>query len=207
MGHKQNQYEIEENILSSRSDAFIQHLVQHGLIGKNVLKKDSLDRVTQHKKKSIYHNTLLLLQNYRNIIWLMECFPEQIAEDIGRPLKSVEQILQYIDDELDFENRRLEIHLKNMQKTKLMLDQINEALSILKKKPRDGERLYALIYETYINPECLLLEEILNKLYISSRSYYRLRQQAIHIISLRLWSAPSQEIDGWLDMLALLEIH
>ena len=147
-----------------------------------------------------------MLQNYRNIIWLLECFPEQIAENLGRPLRNVEQILQFVGDELDFENRRLEIHLKNMQKTKLLLDQINEALSILKKKPRDGERLYALIYETYINPECLLLEEILNKLYISSMSYYRLRQQAIHIISLRLWSAPSQEIDGWLDMLALLEI-
>ena len=206
MEHKQNRYEIEENLLSSRSDAFIQHLLQHGLIGKNELTKDTLSRAMQHKKRNVYHNTLLLLQNYRNIIWLMECFPEQIAEDLGQPLRNMEQLLQFVGDELDFENRRLEIHLKNMQKTKLLLDQINEALSILKKKPRDGERLYALIYETYINPECLLLEEILNKLYISSRSYYRLRQQAIHIISLRLWSSPSQEIGEWLDMLGLLEI-
>ena len=46
MEHKQNQYEIEENLLSSRSDAFIQHLVQHGLIGKNELTKDTLNRAT-----------------------------------------------------------------------------------------------------------------------------------------------------------------
>ena len=47
--------------------------------------------------------------------------------------------------------------------------------------------------------------DLLYRLDISSRHYYRLRQQAITILSIRLWSAPAGEIDSWLEVLTLLE--
>ena len=75
------------------------------------------------------------------------------------------------------------------------MDRFNEALTFLRKKPGDGERLYRVVYETYVNPANLEREEIFRKLLLSSRVYYRLRQQAINIISIRLWSVPTQELD------------
>ncbi len=39
------------------------------------------------------------------------------------------------------------------RKSRLLLDRVNEALTVLKKKPENGERLYQLIYLTYIAPE------------------------------------------------------
>lgn len=48
-------------------------------------------------------------------------------------------------------------------------------------------------------------KEILFRLDISQRHYYRLREQAISILSIRLWSAPNEDVDMWLDMLALFE--
>ena len=72
-------------------------------------------------------------------------------------------------------------------------------------KPDDGERLYELIYLTYIGPEVLNHNDLLYRLNVSSRHYYRLREQAISILSIRLWSAPNKEIDFWLDILSAIE--
>lgn len=85
------------------------------------------------------------------------------------------------------------------------MERVNEALTVLKKKPENGERLYKLIYLTYIAPERLSHNELLYRLDMSSRHYYRLRQQAITILSIRLWAAPDTEVDVWLDMLTLIE--
>ena len=71
-----------------------------------------------------------------------------------------------------------------------------------------AERRYALhiIYLTYIAPERLMVVEICSKLHISDRQYYRLRQQALNIISIRLWSAPAAELDSWIEVMSLLEV-
>lgn len=80
-----------------------------------------------------------------------------------------------------------------------------DALTVLKRKPDNGPKMYELIYQTYLAPEKLSHADLLYRLDISSRHYYRLRQQAITILSIRLWSAPSNEVDSWLEILTLLE--
>ena len=40
---------------------------------------------------------------------------------------------------------------------------------------------------------------------ITYRHYYRLRREAITIMSIRLWSAPSGETASWLEVLTILE--
>lgn len=102
-------------------------------------------------------------------------------------------------------NRKVENRLASIRKTRLVLDRINDALSVLKKKPDDGERLYDLIYLTYIAPESLNHNEMLFRLNLSSRHYYRLREQAISVLSIRLWSAPNKDVDFWMDLLYALE--
>ena len=76
---------------------------------------------------------------------------------------------------------------------------------MLKRKPDNGQKMYELIYQTYLVPEKLSHSDLLYRLDISSRHYYRLRQQAITILSIRLWSAPSNELESWIDILSLLE--
>ena len=111
-----------------------------------------------------------------------------------------------LDMELSMQNRKLENRLQSIQKSRLLLDRINEALTVLKKKPGDGEFLYKIIYETYITPEPATHLELLYRLAVSSRHYYRLRTQAFSILSLRLWAAPEEELDAWLEVLTLLEM-
>lgn len=90
------------------------------------------------------------------------------------------------------------------QLSRMILYMVNEALSILKKKPNGGERLYDLIYFTYIAPETLSHNEVLYRLNLSSRHYYRLREQAIYILSIRLWSAPNKDIEFWLELISTM---
>lgn len=99
----------------------------------------------------------------------------------------------------------MESRIESIKKSRLLLDRVNEALTVLKRKPEHGEKMYEVIYMTYLAPEKLSHNELLYRLNISSRHYYRLRTQAIGIISLRLWSVPSTEMDSWFEVLTLLE--
>ena len=70
--------------------------------------------------------------------------------------------------------------------------------------PDNGPLLYDLIFLTYISEEKLHQTDVLYRLNISRRHYYRLKEQAINIISLRLWSVPSTNSDLWLDLVSML---
>jgi len=45
--------------------------------------------------------------------------------------------------------------------------------------------------------------QLIYRLNMSSRHYYRLRTQAINVLSLRLWVVLSKELDSWLEVLSL----
>ena len=186
-------------------DVVLEMLTKRGLIGDKRIASDKARDAQQQKNKMAYHNTQLLLKHYRTIAWMLECFPDTIAEELDQPFEGIDKIIEHIDFERAYGNRKLENRLESVQKTRLMLDRVNEALTVLKKKPKDGEQLYQLIYLTYITKEKLTLVEILFRLAVSSRQYYRLRQDAINILSLRLWSAMTKEGDFWIEMLSLLE--
>ncbi len=180
-----------------------QDKVLHWLTGRGA--DSNLTALQQKRQQTSYHNTELLLKNYRNIAWMVECFPETVAEELEQPFDNVDKLIDRLDVEMTLENRKVENRMESIQKTRLLLDRVNDALTVLKKKPEDGERLYELVYLTYIASETLNHNELLYRLNLSSRHYYRLREQAITILSLRLWATPRKEMDLWLEMIATLE--
>ncbi len=200
----ENRLEKQEK-MRVQSDAMIGLLTDRGILPDTGIDNEKVREARKEKQKNTYHNTMMLLQHYRTIVWLFECFPENVARELEKPFEGVDTLLEQVDMEVSWGNRKLESRLEGIQKSRLLLDRVNEALTVLKKKPENGERLYKLIYLTYIAPERLSHNELLYRLDMSSRYYYRLRQQAITILSIRLWAAPDTEVDVWLDMLALIE--
>ena len=198
-------YEQQEAQIAEKSQAFINLLTQRGILANPKVTDEKIRAARWKKDRDSYHNTLLLLQNYRTLVWVMECFPETVAEELDRPFSDVDELLEQMDLQLAMGTRKLENQLEGAKKSRLLLDRVNEALTVLKHKPGNGKKLYRLIYLTYIAPEQLSHTELLYRLDMSSRHYYRLRQQAITILSIRLWSVPSAEVDLWLDMLSFLE--
>ena len=161
-------------------------------------------QVEEKKRKEAYHNTLLLLSNYRNILWQTDSELDTIAAELNLPLQKLDAVLSRIDAEIGMENRRLELRLERLAKTRQLLDRINDSLTSLKRKPDNGPLLYELIYLTYIGEEKLILNDILFRLNISRRHYYRLKEQAVNAISLRLWSAPTTDLEIWLGLVSML---
>lgn len=190
---------------TSQQEMILQLFTKHGLmVDKNI--KDKKVREAQMKKQqTMFHNTELLLKHYKNIAWMIECFPETVAEELEQPFEGIDEMIDRLDIAMAIGNRKVENRMESIKKTRLALDRVNEALTVLKKMPKDGERLYDILYLTYICSENLTHNELLYRLNLSSRHYYRLREEAIGILSLRIWSAPSKELELWLDMLALLE--
>lgn len=204
---QQPTYEQQEDLLLEQSEAFLGLLQRRGLLADDQIDGEARQRADMDKKRKVYHNTRLMLQNYRGVCWALECFPAHIAEELDRPMEDLDALLCMLDVEMNFGNRKLEGRLQSVKKSRLLLDRVNEALTVLKKRPPNGELLYRVIYETYIVSESLSHAEILYRLNISSRHYYRLRKQAFNVLSMRLWAAPTEELDAWLEVLTLLEIQ
>lgn len=189
----------------SSADAVIQFLTHRGILGDTRIDDERARAIKQQKTKNAYHNTLLLLKHYRTIAWLLECFPDTIAQELDQPFDRLDELIDRLDMEMAIGNKKLENRLAGIEKSRMILDRVNEALTILKKKPEDGQKLYELIYLTFIAPETLNHSELLYRQNLSSRHYYRCREQAINILSLRLWSSPAKEVDFWLELLAVLD--
>ncbi|MBR1865101.1 MAG: hypothetical protein IJ801_01190 [Lachnospiraceae bacterium] len=83
-------------------------------------------------RKNAYHNTLLFLQNYRTIAWMLECFPEDIAAELDDPFEGVDQIIEKMEMEMSWGNKKLESRLQSIEKTRILMDRLNEALTVLK---------------------------------------------------------------------------
>lgn len=189
----------------AQTEAVIGLLTNRGILPDATIDNEKIREARKEKQKNTYHNTMMLLQHYRTVVWLLECFPENVASELEKPFEGLDTLLEQVDLEMSWGNRKLESRMEGIRKSRLLLDRVNEALTVLKKKPEDGERLYQLIYLTYIAPEKLTHKELLYRLDMSSRHYYRLRQQAITILSIRLWAAPDSDVDVWLEMVALIE--
>ena len=191
--------------LSDKSAAFLDMLTDRGFVEDKSIKDEKIRKSEKEKKRKMFHNTSLMLQHYRNIAWMLECFPENIAEELDKPLRDLDALISAVNDEIGFDNRRMENRMKSVNKSRMLLDRVNEALTVLKQKPVDGQLMYDIIYNTYIIPEKLTHMQLIYRINISTRHYYRLRNQAINVLSLRLWAAPAGELDSWIDILSILE--
>ena len=188
-----------------RISAFIEILTKSGLIGNKEISEEKIREAKRKKQEKMYHNTHKLLQNYRTLAWLLESFPEVIAEEIEQRFETIDELIERLDFDMAYGNRKLEERMESIKKTRFIVDKINEAVSLIRKSPDDGERLYNVLYLTYIAPEKLSHFDLLYRLDVSTRHYYRLREKAVNKVSQRLWSAPDKETYYWIEILMVLQ--
>lgn len=205
MEQKKTSKHTPDGVSNLSTEAVIRYLKQRGFLEDPNIGNETLRNLKKQRITNAYHNTMLLLKHYRTLSWMLECFPDTVAEELDKPYETLDQLIDRLDMEMAMGDRKLENRLAGIEKTRLILDRVNEALTVLQKKPEDGQRLYELIYLTYIAPEKLNHQELLYRLNLSSRHYYRCRDQAVHILSLRLWSSSSKMLDIWLEIADLLQ--
>ena len=180
--------ELPQNEFSPQTEQLISLLERRGIVEDHSIVNEKARQAEQALRRNMYHNTQMMLKHYRDIVWALECFPEQVAEELDRPLKDLDALLSMVDTQLAMGNTRLEHRMLSIKQSRLLLDRINDALTVLRQKPGNGEMMYNIIFQTFVTPDKLTHQEILYRLDISDRHYYRLRQQAVNILSIRLWT-------------------
>ena len=101
-------YEQQEDRILAQSDAFISLLTKRGILGDHQIDNEKVRKAQKENNRKSYHNTLLLLQHYRNIAWLLECLPVSIAEELDEPFEGVDKLIDQMDLEMALGNRKME---------------------------------------------------------------------------------------------------
>ena len=200
-----SEHEALEQALKDKNPKLQDYLATTGVIGDETIKDPEVRKTQQKKRKHLYHNTQVLMENYQTMLWVIENFPAAVAEELSEPMAETDRLLERIDLEFAMENHRLENRIRTIAKSRCLIDRVNVALTMLRSKPGDGEDMYQVIYQTYIKPEFTDIWDLFAKLALSRRRYYHLRGNAFGLMSLVLWSGPSAEITRWLEIVEMLE--
>jgi hypothetical protein len=143
-----NREEQHESVISDKSEAFLKMLTERGILEDPQIDEEKARQAVKTKKRRMYHNTELMLKHYRNINWALECFPADVAEELDRPMNDLDALLSLISAEIAMDNTKLTGRLMSVQKSRLLLDRLNEALTVLRQKPGNGELMYKSLFLT-----------------------------------------------------------
>ena len=165
--------------------------------------KNSLGDVKQDPR---YHDTKLLLQKYRVVMWGLEV-------EVARARKSFQAeygmtVEEYLDSiyvaGVDLPGSKLANRAVEIDQNRQMLDVIDRALELLHEKHPLGEEYYLVLYYTYIQPQRMTVDQVVSVLTpkirdISRRTYFRKRDQAVAVLGGILWGYSDPETRRLLD--------
>ena len=195
----------EEMKLSGNERRFLDFLKKSGYLSDPEVENPEVRAKKKADNRRIYHNTQLMLQHYRDLVWVMETIPNELKSELDIPLADLDALISRLDIELSLNNRRFESRLDALIKNRALVDRLNEAINLLKTKPDEGELMYQIIYYTFIGEKMNSVYDILNKIGIAKTRYYKLRKKAITMISVKLWTVPDIKLELWLELLSYFE--
>lgn len=126
--------------LTPHAEQFLSLLERKGIVPDQEITNEKARSADKALRKNMYHNTRQMLQHYRDIAWALECFPARVAEELDRPLHNLDALLTAVDAQLAMQNNRLEHRLECVKKSRLLMDRINEAITVLRQKPKTGRK-------------------------------------------------------------------
>lgn len=57
-------------------------LERRGLIEDSSIRNEKARVAEKELRRNMYHNTQVMLKNYRDIVWALECFPGETAQEL-----------------------------------------------------------------------------------------------------------------------------
>lgn len=161
-----------------------------------------------------YHDTWKLLKRYRDVVWSLELSVQQLKVKFRVEYgSSIDEFLESIYAAgADLSGTQIEDHAKCIERSNKMITLVNNAIELLRKRHKNGETYYWILYYTYLVPQQLRnVDEIIAQLRpyvrdISYRTYYRRRKEAVEALSSVLWGYTSQDSINVLEQFFPLEV-
>lgn len=150
---------------------------------------------------TVYHNTELLLKQYRDVVWSLEVSVNRINRNFYQEYgKDIDGFLDLTYEAgLDLKGTEIEAQTETLAKSRNMLRMIDCSVDLLRTKHKNGELYYWILYYTYLSPqEMLNADEIVDKLGdymkdISRSTYFRKKNEAVMQLGRVLWGYTSRE--------------
>lgn len=166
-------------------------------------------RIYEHSgvEDARYHDTWKLLRAYRDTVWSLEVSVARLRNEFQ--IEYGTSIDEFLDSVYmagaDLGGTDIEQYARSIERSNKMLKLLGNAVEIMRKRQKNGEEYYWVLYYTYLSPqEYRNIEEIIDMLrphiqYISYRTYYRKRREAVEVLSSILWGFSSKENRDTLD--------
>ena len=148
-----------------------------------------------------FHNTWKLLKRYRDVVWSMEVSVTQIKTEFQIEYGS--SIEEFLDSAYlagaDLSGTDIEQHARSIERSSKMLALLGNAIEIMRSRHKNGEMYNWVLYYSFLSPQELRnVDEIIDQLrphirFISLRTYYRRRREAVETLSSILWGYSSKE--------------
>lgn len=157
---------------------------------------------------SHYHDTRTLLRKYRDVMWNLEVSDLDLQEEFKAEYGLSSDAL-FVDNEVNKGGNRLENYARALERSKKMMQIIDTAIDLMRRKHKKGEFYYWILYYAYLSPQqCENAGAILQSLEtkgisISLRTYYVHRDEAIEVLSSILWGYTSQDCEKITKLLTL----
>ena len=155
----------------------------------------------EYSKEQAYHNTLLLLRQYRAARWNLELGMAQIREnspmDFNLPME--EQLSAISDLGVSYYGKPLEQQTDALLLTWKMLQLIDHSVQMMRTRHAKGELYYQILYLNFLSeegtlPTALLLDGLkAHGFYMSNRSYFRHKKSAIDVLGSVLWGYTTRD--------------
>ena len=159
------------------------------------------------KQDERYHDTLLLLKKYRDVVWSLSVSVEHVKSDFRECFgESIEDFLDsvYVAG-TDLSGTDIEERAKCIERSNKMLNLVDEAVATMRQKHKNGELYYQVLYFNYFSTqEYRSQENILEALEqagfpMCRKTMIEHRNFAVNIVSNFLWGYTAKETKEILD--------
>ena len=158
-------------------------------------------------KTNIYHNTELLLKNYRDVVWSLEVAVYHAEKNIVKEYgKGIDEFLNMVYEAgVELTGIKIENQVRTINRSRNMLRIIDNAAELLRNRHKTGELYYWILYYSYLSPQEIgSTDEIIEKLKpymkdISKRTFFRRKQDAVYQIGVLLWGYTTKDCQEFIE--------
>lgn len=160
-----------------------------------------LERAINNK---ILHQAKLLLKLYRNVVWSVENHLQDLevtAHDFGS--RRIQDLIDYLsfDFEGELDTRKVGDHLQSIAETRDLILLVDKAILRLKSYPMWGELYFDLLNRKFIIRYAYSDQDLMEAMNLTRPTYYRRKNEAIHLLGHILWGYILPEMQSTLDEL------
>ena len=153
------------------------------------------------KQDERYHDTMLLLKKYRDVVWSLSVSVEHVKSDFRECFgENIDDFLEsvYVAG-ADLSGTDIEERAKCIERSNKMLQLVDSAVAMMRNKHKHGELYYQVLYYNFLcEHEYCSLDEVVEALNeagitICRRTMFAHRTNAINLLSTYLWGYTAKD--------------